>query len=115
MLAGFAIVLMAIALDRATAAIADRTDPTRRHLTDEQRGARGWPRSACSRAIVASSLIARAPGVAAVYPDEFTTATTVYTATIQDRLLSWIQSVLDYVQDPASFVFGSPSRSATSS
>ena len=37
LLAGGAIVIMAIALDRATAAIADRTDPTRRHLTEEGR------------------------------------------------------------------------------
>ena len=37
LLAGIAIVIMAIALDRATAAIADRTDPTRRQLTDEGR------------------------------------------------------------------------------
>ena len=33
-LAGFAIVIMAIALDRATEAIAERTDPAHRHLTD---------------------------------------------------------------------------------
>ena len=36
-LAGIAIVIMAIALDRATSAIAERTDPTRQHLTDERR------------------------------------------------------------------------------
>ena len=40
MLAGIAIVIMAIALDRATAAIAERTDPTRRQLTDEGARAR---------------------------------------------------------------------------
>ena len=34
-LAGIAIVIMAIALDRATAAIAERTDPTRQHLDDK--------------------------------------------------------------------------------
>jgi hypothetical protein len=37
LLAGIAIVIMAIALDRATSAIAERTDPTRRHLIDEMR------------------------------------------------------------------------------
>src|SRR5207244_8144850 len=37
LLAGVAIVIMAIALDRATQAIADRTDPARRHLTAELR------------------------------------------------------------------------------
>ena len=41
-LAGIAIVIMAIALDRATSAIAERTDPTRQHLTD-----RGKRRAAC--------------------------------------------------------------------
>ena len=107
LLAGVAIVIMAIALDRATAAIAERTDPTRRHLTDEgRRRARADARSRRSAAIVAIVLVARALGAAESYPDEFETATTIYTATIQDTLLGWIQSVLDYVQDPASFVFG---------
>ena len=45
-------------------------------------------------------------GADSVYPDEFETSTTVYTATIHDDLLRWIQSVLDYVQDPTSFIFG---------
>ena len=51
-------------------------------------------------------LLSRALGVQDIYPEEFETATTVYTATIQDQLLDAIQSVLDYVQDPTSFVFG---------
>ena len=42
LLAGVAIVIMAIALDRATSAIAERTDPVHRHLTDDgRRRARG--------------------------------------------------------------------------
>ena len=45
-------------------------------------------------------------GADSIYPDEFETSTTVYTATIHDDLLRWIQSVLDYVQDPTSFIFG---------
>jgi glycine betaine/proline transport system permease protein len=57
-------------------------------------------------AILAIALIARALGVQDVYPDEFETASTVYTATIQDTLMDWIQSALDYIQDPASFIFG---------
>ena len=36
-LAGIVIVVMAMALDRITEAVADRTDPTRRHLTPELR------------------------------------------------------------------------------
>ena len=51
-------------------------------------------------------LVARALGADSVYPDEFETSTTVYTATIHDDLLRWIQSALDYVQDPNSFIFG---------
>ena len=106
LLAGGAIVIMAIALDRATSAIADRTDPTRRHLTDEGRRRANLATLGTLAGIVAIVLIARALGAAESYPDEFETATTVFTATIQDTLMSWIQSVLDYVQDPSSFVFG---------
>jgi glycine betaine/proline transport system permease protein len=105
-LAGIAIVIMAIALDRATAAIADRTDPTRRHLTDERRRRARVRTLATFAAIAVIVLLARALGADSIYPDEFETATTVYTATIEDTLLPWIQDVLDYVQDPTSFVFG---------
>ena len=56
--------------------------------------------------IVVVVALCRVFGVESVYPDEFETASYVYTATIQDTLLGWIQSALDYVQDPASFVFG---------
>ena len=105
-LAGIAIVIMAIALDRATAAIAERTDPTRQHLTDEGRRRARIATLATFAAIAAIVLVARAMGADSVYPDEFETSTTVYTATIHDDLLRWIQSVLDYVQDPNSFIFG---------
>ncbi len=106
LLAGIAIVIMAIALDRATGAIAERTDPTRMHLTDEGRRRARLVTVAVLAAIGAIALVCRALGVNAIYPDEFETASYVYTATIEDTLLSWIQSVLDYVQDPASFIFG---------
>ena len=48
-LGGAAIVIMAIALDRATEAVADRTDPAQRHL-DEPQGERlrGCYTAACS-------------------------------------------------------------------
>jgi glycine betaine/proline transport system permease protein len=105
LLGGFAIVIMAIALDRATSAIADRTDPTRRHLTDALRRRLRLLSAATLAAIVAVVLLARGLGVDGIYPDAFETSTTVYTATIQDWLLARIQSVLDYVQDPSSFVF----------
>ncbi len=106
LLAGIAIVIMAIALDRATSAIAERTDPTRRHLTDERRRKARIATLATFGAIVATVLVARALGADGNYPDEFETSTTVYTATIEDTLLGWIQDVLDYVQDPDSFLFG---------
>jgi glycine betaine/proline transport system permease protein len=105
-LAGIAIVIMAIALDRATSAIAERTDPTRRHMTDERRRRARLLTLATFVAIAVAVLVSRALGADSIYPDEFETATTVYTATIEDTLLGWIQDVLDYVQDPTSFVFG---------
>ena len=106
LLAGIAIVIMAIALDRATAAIADRTDPTRRHLTDEGKRRARIATLATFGGVGAIVLVSRALGTDAVYPDEFETASTVYTATIEDTLLGWIQDGLDYVQDPDSFIFG---------
>ena len=106
LLAGIAIVIMAIALDRATSAIADRTDPTRRHLTDEKRRKARIATFATFGAIAATVLVARALGADSNYPDEFETSTTVYTATIEDTLLGWIQDVLDFVQDPDKFLFG---------
>ncbi len=105
-LAGIAIVIMAIALDRATAAIADRTDPTRAHLTEEGKRRARILTLATFGGIAATVLVARALGVDSLYPDEFETATTVYTSTIDADLLRWIDSALDYVQDPDSFIFG---------
>ncbi len=95
-LAGFAIVIVAIALDRATEAIADRTDPARRHLTD----------SAEKRLRILT--LATAVGIAlAVGLGYAFDADKIYSGrTAQDWLVARIQSALDYVQDPASFVFG---------
>jgi glycine betaine/proline transport system permease protein len=106
LLAGIAIVILAIALDRATAAIADRTDPVRRHLTEEGKRRSRIVTIATLAGVGAIVLASRALGADSIYPDEFETATTVYTATIDDTLLGWIQDALDYVQDPASFIFG---------
>ena len=93
LLAGIAIVIMAIALDRATAAIADRTDPDAPPPDRRGRGgARRIATLATFAAIAVIVLVARALGADAIYPDEFETATTVYTATIEDTLLGWIQS-----------------------
>jgi glycine betaine/proline transport system permease protein len=95
-LGGVAIVIMAIALDRSTEAIANRTDPTRRHVTDALRKRLRLATLATAAAILLVVGLARAFGVGEVYTDP----------TIQERLLARIQSALDYVQDPTSFVFG---------
>jgi len=105
LLAGIAIVIMAIALDRATQAIAERTDPARRQLTDEGRKRARNVTLATLAGIAVIVLVARGLGADAYYPDEFETSSSIYEATIQDTILGWIQSVLDYVQDPNSFVF----------
>ena len=68
LLAGIAIVIMAIALDRATAAIADRTDPTRRQLTDEGRKRARKITLATFGLIAVIVLVARALGVDSIYP-----------------------------------------------
>jgi glycine betaine/proline transport system permease protein len=106
LLAGIAIVIMAIALDRSTAAIADRTDPARRQLTDEGRKRARNITFATLGVVAVIALVARALGADAIYPDEFETATTVFDANIQSTVLGWINDVLEYIQDPASFIFG---------
>ncbi len=106
LLAGVAIVIMAIALDRATSAIADRTDPQRRLLTDEKRRLARRNTVIMVLAIAAAVVAAKLFGAQEIYPEEFETATSIYTADIQDTLLGWINDVLEYIQDPDTFVFG---------
>jgi glycine betaine/proline transport system permease protein len=95
-LAGVAIVAMAMALDRSTEAIADRTDPTHLHLTAGRRRKLRLATFATVIGIVAAVVLAKALGAAAIYPE---------TATAQEWLLARVQAVLDYVQDPTTFVF----------
>ena len=66
-MAGLAIVVMAMALDRSFEAIADRTDPARRHL-DEAR--KRFQTLALVAAIAVGSRSLEALGVGAAYPDE---------------------------------------------
>ncbi len=95
-LGGVAIVVMAMALDRSTEAIANRTDPSRRHLTDALRKRLRLATLVYAAGVGLAVGLAKIFDAPAIYPD---------TATAQERLLRRIQSVLDYVQDPAHFVF----------
>ncbi|MGH3082699.1 MAG: ABC transporter permease [Gaiellaceae bacterium] len=95
-LAGFAIVIMAIALDRATEAIAEQTDPAHRHLTD----------AALKRLRLLTVATALGIGLAVGLAYAFGASKIYSGRTALDWLLAQIQSWLDYIQDPASFVFG---------
>ena len=66
-LAGFAIVIMAIALDRATESMAVRTDPAHRHVTDAVRRRLHLETLAAAAAVLVSVGLAYAFGAGAVY------------------------------------------------
>jgi len=95
LVAGFAIVIMAISLDRATEAMAERTDPARVHVTEAgRRRLQLW---------TAGTAAAVGLGVGLGYALD---AGSVYTRwTAHDWLLARIQSVLDYVQSPTHYLF----------
>jgi glycine betaine/proline transport system permease protein len=101
-LAGFVIVVMAIALDRSTEAIADRTDPAKRHLDSVSRRRLRLESLAVGIAIAATVVVAKLWGVSGAYPE---TGPRGRTVTLQAWLLDQIQAVLDYIQDPTSWVF----------
>jgi glycine betaine/proline transport system permease protein len=94
-LAGVAIVVMAIALDRVTEAIADRTDPARRHLDAAGR----------KRARLATGAVLGSVALAALLGHVFSAGAAYSRWTAQDWLLARVQSVLDYVQKPTTFLF----------
>src|SRR5207245_2137005 len=94
-LAWVVIASMAFAFDRATEAIAASTDPTRRHLTPKLRTRLRAATALAGLAIVAATVLARVFGVGAVYSGWGK----------KDWVLARIQSVLDYVQNPSTFVF----------
>ena len=101
-LGGFAIVIMAMALDRSTEAIAERTDPAKRHLDDAARARLRLSTLGVVVVVAAIGRRAKLVGVSAIYPDETPGGRT---ATLQAWLLAQIQSVLDYIQNPDSWVF----------
>jgi glycine betaine/proline transport system permease protein len=105
-LGGVAIVIMAMALDRATEATAERTDPARRHLDETARRRLRLGTVAAGAAIALTVIVAKALGVASIYPETIGGDTDPRSVTLQEWLLAKIQVVLDYVQDPTSFVFG---------
>jgi glycine betaine/proline transport system permease protein len=94
-LAGAAIVVMAIALDRVTEAIALRTDPTTRHLRSIDK----------RRARIATGVVLAAVAVAAILGHAFSAGAAYTRWTAQDWFLARVQSVLDYVQKPTTFLF----------
>ena len=94
-LAGAVIVVMAIAMDRVTERVADRTDPTQRHLTDDlKRHLRRFSILVAAGCVLVVAL-ARVLGVSAVYSRR----------SAQEWLLAQIQVVLDYVADPTTWVY----------
>ena len=100
-LAGLVIVVMAMSLDRATEAIAERTDPAKRHLDD---AARHRLRLQSIGVVIVSAgtvLVAKLVGASGAYPDTVDGKAVA----VQEWLLQRIQSVLDFVQDPTSWVF----------
>jgi len=104
LLAGVAIVIMAMTLDRVTERIADRTDPTKRHLDEAGKKKLRMQSLGVLVAIAGTVVGAKLLGAGAVYPD--VVGVKEQTVTIQETLLGKIQWALDYVQDPTSFVFG---------
>jgi glycine betaine/proline transport system permease protein len=95
LLGGFAIVIMAIALDRATESMADRTDPARRHLTDDKKRRLRLATVACAAGVGLAVGLGHAFGAGGLYSGR----------TAQEWLLRYVQNALDYVQNPATWIF----------
>ena len=95
MLAGAAIVIMAIALDRGTEAIANRTDPAHRHLTEGKQKRLRLYTVACAAAVGLAAALGNVLGAGSVWSRW----------TGQPWLLRQVQSALDYVQNPDTFIF----------
>jgi glycine betaine/proline transport system permease protein len=94
-LAGAAIVIMAIALDRATEAMAEHSDPARRHLTEGKKVRLRLFTAACAAAV----------GLAVGLGHAFHAGTDWTGRTAQDWLLQHVQHALDYIQNPSTFLF----------
>jgi glycine betaine/proline transport system permease protein len=93
--AGAAIVIMAIALDRATEAMANRTDPAQRHLTAHKAHVLRLYTAGCVAAV----------GLAIVLGHVLNAGTVWSHWTAQDWLRGYVQRALDYIQNPSTFLF----------
>jgi glycine betaine/proline transport system permease protein len=93
--AGVAIVIMAIALDRATEAMANRTDPAHRHLdADKSRRLRLYT-AACATVVIGAVVVGHLVNAGADWSRW----------TAQDWLRQYVQRALDYIQNPGTFLF----------
>ena len=95
-LAGAAIVIMAISIDRSTEAMAERTDPVRAHVTDAKRRRLWFETAGTALAIGLSVGIAYALDAGSVY---------VNVGNAPAWIEAKIQSVLNYIEDPTTFIF----------
>ena len=102
-LAGVVIVVLAMALDRITEAIAERTDPAKRHLDEAAKRRLRLESLGVGVAVAVTLVVAKVIGVSGDFPDAAGVRQRAVTA--QEWILAQIQKVLDYVQDPTSFVF----------
>jgi glycine betaine/proline transport system permease protein len=93
--AGAAIVIMAIALDRSTEAMANRTDPAHRHLDAEK-----------SRQLrIYTAVCAAAVGIAVIAGHVAHAGSDWSRWSAQDWLRTYVQNGLDYIQNPSTFLF----------
>ena len=102
-LAGFVIVIMAMALDRSTEAIAERTDPAKRHLDAAGRRALRIQTGIVIGVSAVAVAVAKAVGASAVYPLE--AGDPPRSVTLQPWILEQITALLEYVQNPDNWVF----------
>jgi glycine betaine/proline transport system permease protein len=95
LLAGIVIVVIAISLDRITESVAERTDPTRRHVTPQAERRLRLVSLVTATVCVAVVAVARLAGAGADYSR----------STARDWILARIQTVLDYIGNPDTVLF----------
>jgi len=93
--AGAAIVIMAIALDRGTEAMANRTDPAHRHLDAEKSRQLRLYTAACAAVVLGAVIVGHVANAGADWSRW----------TAQDWLRQYVQRALDYIQNPGTFLF----------